>query len=188
MCKNAEKTAAALLEVAEPEFIQLLTIEGIATTPAGVAAIASYKNAEADLANFVPGTTDTVIIELIGDVTTEFQALPIPPEAKTLEGLISAALQGVLGLLNAQTTTAAAAAAATPEEAKHLQAAHALEVSENTQSKIAELAPNYKPSFITKGKIMLGDHGAAAAEWKSEYKKAAAELAATNPKYAPLAA
>jgi hypothetical protein len=183
VCKNAQATAYALFSAAEPEFDGLLTLVGVATTPAGQAAETAYDNALADLKNWTPGTTDTEIIELIGDVNTEFQALPLPQDAKTLAGLITGAITAVLGILNANTTAPAAVTAA-PELAEHIQTLHAHAVATDTETKVFALT-GYRPSMITKAKVMMGDHGAIASEWKNQWKKGVAE---SDPKYASLAA
>lgn len=184
MCKVPEQTAYALFAAAEPEYDGLLTLTGVASTPAGQAAEAAYANALTDLKNWVPGTTDTEIIELIGDVNTEFQALPLPADAKTLASLITGAITGVLGILAANIKAPAAATAATPELASAIQEAHAHTVAAQTVARVTELT-GYKPSLITMAKVKLGDHGAITSEWKSEWKKG---VAASDPKYASLAA
>lgn len=185
MCKQFEATAAAVLEGAEPEFISLLTATGIAATPDGEAAINAYKAAEQSLAAWTPGTTTQTIIESVNAAVAVFNALPFPPDAELLVDAILAIFATVLGIITANSPAPAAATVATPELAAHTQEAHAEKIATETESKVLTLT-GYRPGWVTRTKVMMGDHGAIASEWKNKVWKKAVE--GSDPKYAALAA
>lgn len=183
MCQKFEATAAAVLKGAEPEFVSLLTATGIAATPDGEAAINAYKAAEQSLADWVPGTETQTVIEAVNAAVSVFNVLPFPSDAKLLVDAISAIFATVLGIIKANTPAPAAASAATPELAAHAQVEHAESVASDTETTVLALT-GYKPGWVTRTKVMMGDHGAIASEWKNKvWKKAVAE---SDPKYASL--
>lgn len=172
MCKEAEKSAAAILSAVEPDLVQLLTIEGIASTPDGQSAIAAYNALDTALQNWVPGTGAQVAIEAANAFTAVFQTLPIPVEAKGLEALISGAIVTVIGILNANS----------PAPAGVPQVAHAEAIADHTEEQVTALT-GIKIGWVTKARVMAGDYGAIAEKWKGEFRSAAK---AAGPKYASL--
>lgn len=185
MCEKSEATAAAVLEGAEPEFVSLLTATGVATTPDGTAAINAYKAAEQALENWTPGTTTQTVIEAVNAAVKIFNVLPFPSDAKLLVDAISAIFATVLGIITANSPAPAAATAATAELAVKAQEDHADSVAADTETKVLALT-GYKPGFITRTKVMLGDHSAIASAWKNNVWKKAVQN--SDPKYAALAA
>lgn len=186
MCHNPVETAGALLAAIEPDLVSFLTLEGIATTPNGQAAINAFAAATKAVENWVPGTKSAEVIEAVNDFTTVFNTLPIPADAKTIADVILAGVAGAIGIIEANSPAPAEAlAAATPDTVANVQTLHAHTVAANTETKVAALAGGYRPSFVTKTKVMLGDHGAIAGQWDSQWMKA---VKAAGPKYAPLAA
>ena len=174
MCQAAQKSAAAVLSAVEPDLVELLTIEGIASTPDGQSAIAAYNALDTALQNWVPGTSAQVAIEAANAFTAVFQVLPIPTEAKGLEALISAAIVTVIGILTANS----------PAPAGIAQAAHAETVASATEAQVTAMT-GIKVGWFTLARVMAGDHSAIAEEWQKQFKAAAK---AAGPKYAPLAA
>jgi hypothetical protein len=187
MCKAIEKQAGTLLETVEPDFVQLLTVTGLASTPNGQAAITAYNAMVKAVLAWVPGTSAQEAIQVINDFTTIFNTLPLPEDVKTLASLVSAAVVGVIGVLTANSPAPEAAEAANPQEAEAVQAVHAHLVAADTQAKVTAIS-GYTPSRWDMARVALGDTGAISGKWKSEWKKAATQVAAVNPKYAALAA
>ena len=183
MCKNATQTAAALMTAIEPDLKSLLTLLGIASTPNGASAIAAYDAALAAVKAWVPGTTAQTVVEAIDAFTQVFNVLPIPADAKTLATLIASGVEAVIAVLTANSPAPVSTSSETPEVTAAAQEIHAHTVAVKAETKI-EAATGYKPSMVTKAKVMLGDHGAIAGQWKSQWKKAVAKSA---PKYAALA-
>lgn len=184
MCANPKATAEALLAAGEPDVENLLTIIGVANTPDGIAAINAYKAAEVAVADWTPGSTAADVTQVVNAFTHVFNTLPIPEDAKLLENAISALIVGVLGVISANSQAPAEQPAETPEISANVQTIHAHAVAADTEAKVTALT-GYKPSVITKAKVMLGDHGAIAGQWKTQWKKA---VEASDPKYASLAA
>jgi hypothetical protein len=182
MCKNATATAAALMTAIEPDLKSLLNLLGIGSTPDGQAAITAYDAALAQVKAWVPGTTAQTVVEAINAFTEVFNVLPIPADAKTLVNLVVSGVDAVIAVLTAN-SPAPTTASETPEVSAAAQQIHAHTVAVKAEEKIASLT-DYRPSVVTKAKIMLGDHGAIAGQWKSQWKKAVQE---SDPKYAALA-
>lgn len=144
MCQKAAETAAAVLKGVEPTFVELLTLEGIATTTEGVTAINAFNAAQAALASWQSGTPAQNIIQLVDDFTAVFGTLPLPPEVKSLGNIILAALATVTGILSANSPAPASPAGAPAFE--ETQALHALSVRADTEAKVQALVPQFKLS------------------------------------------
>lgn len=185
MCKAVAKTAGSLMEAIEPEFVELLTVTDLASTPDGQAAITAYQDAEKVVIAWVPGTSAQEAIEVLNDFTTVFNKLPLPADVKTLESLVSAGVVGIIGVLTANSPAPEAAEAATPEETEAIQSVHAHTVAVETQAKVTAIS-GYTPSRWDMARVALGDKAAISGKWKSEWRKAAQAAAQVNPKYAAL--
>jgi hypothetical protein len=179
MCDKAAPVAGELMKALEPEFVQLLTVEGIASEPDGVAAIAAFNAAETALLAWVPGTTPSAeLIEALDDVDTVFQGLPLPQIDKELAGVISATLAVIIGLVKGKSAPApsavtAAAVAGTPEAAPQI---HEDTVEAATTAKVKTLVPGFKRSIFH----------TPAGNQKNAWNKGVATTAAIDPKYAVL--
>jgi len=149
MCQNATKTAASLMTAIEPTLVQLLTLEGVATTTAGVAAINAFNAADQALAAWVPGTTSQTIIQLIDAFTTVFATLPLPPADAELADLISAGIVTVIGVISANSPAPAAPAGVATASVEETQAQHQVEVIHETTAKVNALVPGFKRSIFT---------------------------------------
>jgi hypothetical protein len=145
MCDNLAEVTASILTTAEPQLEALLNFEGILNTSQGQTIIAEYKQAEADLANWKPGLVGENIVEVLTDVNSAIEALPIPPEDKFLANVILAAVTGVIGVIDSHEP----AAAATPP-ASIVIAAHAAATIASTTTQVQELVPEFKaPRFFS---------------------------------------
>jgi len=148
MCKNATSTAASLMNTVEPMIINLLTLEGLATTPDGVAAINAFNAAKTALSNWTSGSTATVVVETMNAFTAVFQTLPLPADAKGLESVILAIIESIIGVLTANSPAPAPVTteivSASTEE---IQAAHVNTVVNDTTAKVTTLLPEFKRSI-----------------------------------------
>jgi hypothetical protein len=171
MCKDATNTASSLMAAIEPDLVNLLTLLGVATTPDGAAAITAFNAAQAALAAWTPGTTAQTVVEALNAFSTVFDVLPIPEDAKALEGVIEAGIVAIIAVVTANSPAPpAAAGTATAEET---QALHALSVSDDATAKVSKLVPGFKRSHF---------HGAA-----HQYKQAwNGAVEKSGPKYASI--
>jgi len=142
MCKNATKTAAALMAAIEPTIKALLTETNLLNTPNGIAAINAYDAALAAVRAWVPGTTAQVVLEAISAFQGVFAALPIPDNYKVLANIILGGVIAVIGVLTAN-SPAPAGVASHPET----QAMHQAAVAADTAVKVAVLVPHFKRSI-----------------------------------------
>lgn len=150
MCKNADKTALGLMTAIRPTIVELLGDVHISTTEGpGQLVLTEYDNVVTDLSTWTPGTVSTKIIEVMGDLQTGFDALPIPAGVKDLEDIIEAGLVTVIGVVTANspapapTAPVASEVAAQPHE---IQGMHAMAVAADTQTKVETLVPGFKRS------------------------------------------
>lgn len=149
MCKNATSTAASLMAAIKPSIVSLLTIEGLANTPNGIAAINAYDAALVAVENWTSGTTAENVLQLIGDFQTVFNTLPIPPADAALANIILAGVEATIGVITANSPAPAlpvaiAGTAATEEEST---AMYQMEVAKATEAKVAALVPHFKRSI-----------------------------------------
>jgi hypothetical protein len=152
MCRNATATAATLLAAIRPTLVNLLTLEGIADTPDGIAAIAAFDAAEKALASWTPGTSAQTVIQSLNALTQVFSTLPVPAEYKALANIIDAGIVTVIAVVTANSPAPAppifglgvADAHAAPEETQAMHVAH---VVASTTSKVGELVPGFKHSI-----------------------------------------
>src|ERR1700678_2545954 len=173
MCKNAASTVAALMEQIEPSLVNLLTLLGIASTPAGQTAINAYNAALTAVENWTPGTSAQDAIQLIDAFTEVLNTLPIPDEAKSLVDIISAGITVVIAVLTGNSPAA-------PDEAAQAK------VQADAMTKVTALVPDYKESLWDKARAALGDHTVAAKEYKGAWNKQVKATAKIDPKYATL--
>ena len=144
MCKAADQTAVAVLKGIEPTFVELLTLEGLASTTDGIAAVTAYNAAVTALSAWVPGTTAENVVQLLNDFVTVFDTLPIPTEVKSLSSLIVGGITAVVGIITAN-SPAPASPAGTPAT-EESQALHAMSVRTETEAKVKTLVPSFKMS------------------------------------------
>ena len=177
MCEKAAQTAGELMTNLEPEFVQLLTIEGIVDTPDGVAAVNAFNSASKLLAAWTPGTSPSAtLIEAIEDVQTVFNGLPLPDVDKSLAGVVSATLVIILGLVKGKATPAPSAIAASNGDGSAAQTIHENAIEASVTTQVQTLVPGFKRSiFHTIG-----------GQQKRAWNKAVAETAKIDPKYAAL--
>lgn len=148
MCKNAQATALDLLAAVEPTLISLGNATGIENSPAFQQALTAYNNTVAAIKNWTPGTASQEAIEVINDLETEVQALPIPEGDIVLLNIVLAGISTVIGVIGANSPAPPApsgtVATAAPEVT---QALHAHAVIEATTSKVQKLVPGFKRSI-----------------------------------------
>ena len=101
MCKNAESTALTLAEGIEPTVIQILTLEGLASSTEGQAAINAFNTLITSLKTWQPGTGAQDVIQAIDAFTTVFNVLPFPDTDKTLVDIVVAGVTTLIGILTA---------------------------------------------------------------------------------------
>ena len=147
MCKNAESTALTLAEGIEPTVIQILTLEGLASSTEGQAAINAFNTLITSLKTWQPGTGAQDVIQAIDAFTAVFNVLPFPDTDKTLVDIVVAGVTTLIGILTANSPAPAPPAGqtitASPEV---LQQAHASTVETDTAAKVAALVPGFKRS------------------------------------------
>jgi hypothetical protein len=149
MCKQAAQTAGAVLGAVEPELTALLTAEGIATTPAGEAALAAYKSAVTSLDDWQSGTPAQEAIQALDDFQAAFNVLPFPPTVTVFENIIEAAIVTVIGILTANSPAPANDTTAEPTaSAEETVAAHQAFVAADTTAKVQALVPTFKRSIF----------------------------------------
>lgn len=151
MCKNASKTVAALMTGIEPTLVQLLTITGIASTPAGQTAIKAYDTALTAVQNWVPGTSGQDAVQVINAFTDVFNVLPLPTEVKGLADIIVAGVETVIGILTANAPAPAPTIpeAGAPATAEETQVMHQAAVIHATTVRVNTLVPGFKRSMFT---------------------------------------
>ena len=104
MCKNATKTAAALMTAIRPTLVSFLALEAVSpTTSAEV--LAAYDAANTAVANWVPGTSAETVVQAVEAADAVFQTLPIPDSDKALAGLITAGFASVIAVIEANSTS-----------------------------------------------------------------------------------
>jgi hypothetical protein len=177
MCKNASANVGELLNAIEPTVEGLLSVEGLTNTPEGQTIITEFKTAITAAENWQPGDDIAVATEALNAFNDGFQALPIPEDAKVLEGVIEGGVVIVLGIFEAHPATTATTATedtAAPATA-HIVDAHAnvVAVTAATSAKVATLVPGFKPSIFHSPQSQYNS------EWNKAVKK-------SGPKYAHL--
>ena len=177
MCKNGTATASSLMKAIEPTLVSLLTALNLNTTPDGEAAIAAFNAAQQALSTWTPGATGQVVIESLDAFTQVFGVLPIPPEAKGLESIISAGIVTVIGVIMANSPAPAKQVEEAPVQAhgimsapepatdEETQAMHVAHTVSDTTAKVTELVPGFKRSIFT----------SPAHQYKKTWNQAAAE-------------
>ena len=171
MCKNATSVIGAEMNAIEPELKSFLAVIGQADTPDGLAAVSAYDAAKTAFTNWTPGTSAELAVEALNAFNAVFQTLPVPTEAKALEGIIEAGVAITIGLLTGNSTTDAAA--------------HAT-IAADTHAKVQALVPSYKESLWDKARADLGDHSIVANKQKHYWNQEVTEAAKVDPKYATL--
>jgi len=162
MCKNAVSTASSLMLAIEPTLVDLLTVTGIANTPDGEAAIKAFDAAQSSLSDWTPGTPATTVIEALDAFTAVFAVLPLPTEYKALEGIISAGIVTVIGVVTANSPAPTSDTSQKTASEEESQGAHIAHVASETAKKVTELVPGFKRSIFT----------SPAHQYKNEWNKA----------------
>ena len=178
MCTQAEKTAVAVLAAEEGELKNLLTFIGQANTPLGISVYTAYTTAVTALQNWVPGTAAAEASQIVTAFLNVFNQLPIPSEIQGLADLIGAAVQTVLGILEANSPAPAATGTVATPEAQELHA-HAVEAK--TEAAVQEKT-GFKLGWMDKVRIAHGDHTIIKKRFDDEWNK----KVPTDPKYAAL--
>ena len=142
MCPNAQKTAADLMAAIEPTLKLLIQFSGID----GTTIFAEYDAALAAVKAWTPGTSSEEVLQILTDLDTAFNALPVPDSYKDLANIILAGIATVIGVIQANSPAPAAPvdATAVPELAQaHFQA----DVAASTAAKVTLLVPGFKRSI-----------------------------------------
>jgi hypothetical protein len=149
MCKNATKTAAALMAAIEPTIKNLLAVIGQTNTAAGLAAIAAFNATLTALQNWQSGTPAQTVLELIAALQAAFNAVttavPISPAIQALVNVILAGIETVIGIVTANSP--APVSAEIPAHSD-IQAMHQAAVAADTQAKVQALVPGFKRSIF----------------------------------------
>lgn len=175
MCQSALEQVGALATALEPDLVDFETAIGVSGTTSGQAAITAFDTLAADLKNWTPGSsTGQTVEEAVAAFNDVFQTLPIPTEAKGIEGVIEAGVAVILGFVVAHppTTPAAAPADSNLSPADTL-AAHQAETVAAVTAKVQKLVPGWK----------LSKFHTAVHQYRSEMNKAVSKA---GPKYASL--
>jgi hypothetical protein len=143
MCKNATKTAAALMAAIEPTIKSLLAATGQLNTPNGIAAMNAYDAALLAVQNWTPGTTAQNVLQLMNAFTAVFDTLPLPPNVALYVNIITAGITAVIAILTANSP--APASLLTHEDT---QAMHQAAVAADAAAKVAVLVPGFKRSIF----------------------------------------
>jgi len=143
MCKNATKTAAALMAAIEPTIKSLLAATGQLNTPNGIAAMNAYDAALLAVQNWTPGTTAQNVLQLMNAFTAVFDTLPLPPNVALYVNIITAGITAVIAILTANSP--APASLLTHEDT---QAMHQAAVAADAAAKVQVLVPGFKRSIF----------------------------------------
>ena len=143
MCKNATKTAGALMAAIEPTIKSLLAATGQLNTPNGIAAMNAYDAALLAVQNWTPGTTAQNVLQLMNAFTAVFDTLPLPPNVALYVNIITAGITAVIAILTANSP--APASLLTHEDT---QAMHQAAVAADAAAKVAVLVPGFKRSIF----------------------------------------
>jgi hypothetical protein len=120
MCKNATKTAAALMAAIEPTIKSLL------------AAMNAYDAALLAVQNWTPGTTAQNVLQLMNAFTAVFDTLPLPPNVALYVNIITAGITAVIAILTANSPAPVTVGAHEETQAMH-QAAVAADAAAKVQ-------------------------------------------------------
>jgi hypothetical protein len=143
MCKNATKSAAALMAAIEPTIKSLLAATGQLNTPNGIAAMNAYDAALLAIQNWTPGTTAQNVLELITAFSTVFATLPLPPNVQLYVSTITAGIKIVIAILTANSPAPVGLAVHAETQAMH-QAA----VAADAEAEVRALLPGFKRSIF----------------------------------------
>lgn len=145
MCTNATKTAADLLAAEKSSLTNLLTVAGVANTPAAQVIMTEYSNVETALQSWTGGSPAQEILQILGDIQTGIEALRIPATYLTFVNIAIAGIEAVIGVITANSPAPApsSSVAVVPEE--H-QALHAADAIATTTAKVQALVPAFKRS------------------------------------------
>src|ERR1017187_5471388 len=143
MCKNATKTAGALMAAIEPTIKSLLAATGQLNTPNGIAAMNAYDAALLAIQNWTPGTTAQNVLELMNAFSTVFATLPLPPNVALYVNIITAGITAVIAIL-----TANSPAPVTVGAHEETQAMHQAAVAADAAAKVQVLVPGFKRSIF----------------------------------------
>lgn len=145
MCQNAEKTVYEVLAAEEPTIKSILTLEGVANTPAATNALAAYDLALTNLQSWVPGSPSQDAIEVLDDAQTALADLgPLIPQPYGI--LLQAVLAGIVLAIGMVTGNSPAPATVPPQgvSAKEVQQNHEHDTLVNYSAQAQALVPFYK--------------------------------------------
>jgi hypothetical protein len=169
MCKNVTSQISNLMLAVRPTLVGIMTATNVPeATQTNV--LEAYDAAQEALANWQSGNTATTIDEALNAALAVIQSLQniLPPDAEELLGIIIAAIEAVVGLVQANSTTDA------EEQAK---------AADEALEKVQVYVPDFKLSFWDRARAELGDENVAADRYKTEWNKA---VAVAPTKYATL--
>jgi hypothetical protein len=166
MCKNATKTAAALMDAIEPTIKSLLAATGQLNTPDGIAAMNAYDAALAAVEAWQSGTTAQNVLELINAFTAVFNTLPLPENVKLYVNIIEAGITAVIAILTANSPAPAS-------DDENAQAMHQAHVAAEAAVKVNAILPGVK--FSVRKSVLPGQSPA------DQYNKAWDNACDTNP-------
>src|ERR1700677_2618242 len=134
MCKNAQVTVEDVLGGIISTATVLGTEFNLTTNVGFVSALAGLKQAQADVANWKPGTAAENVIQMLTDASGALQLLSgiLPANAVVLLQTILAGIVGVIGTLDGNGAVPAGTTAT----------AHASDVAAHTVVQVKTLAPN----------------------------------------------
>jgi hypothetical protein len=153
MCKNATKSAAALMAAIEPTIKSLLAATGQLNTPNGIAAMNAYDAALLAVQNWTPSTTAQNVLQLMNAFTAVFDTLPLPPNVALYVNIITAGITAVIAILTANSPAPASLLTHEETQAMHqaavaADAAAADAAAADAAAKVAVLVPGFKRSIF----------------------------------------
>jgi hypothetical protein len=146
MCSNPRATLANLMAAIEPTIIALGNQAGLTNNPLFQAVLTAYNAALTAIQNWTPGTPAQDAIQVINDLLTALNALPVPAGLLTLVNIIAAGVETLIAVLagNSPAPPAPAGADASSEET---QALYQAQVVAEAEAKVQKLVPGFKRSI-----------------------------------------
>jgi hypothetical protein len=172
MCKNATSQVSNLMAAVRPTLVAIMSVANVPeATVTNV--LAAYDAAQAQLANWQPGTTSATLDQALDALLAVVSALKgiIPIGALELLSVAIGGIEAVIGIVGANNAT---------DPVAQVEAAHV------AIAKVTANVPGFHESIFEKARAALGDDKVAAGHYKHEWNKAVQSATKVDPKYAAL--
>ena len=162
MCSNPRATLANLMGAIEPTIVSVGNEAGLTNNPLFQDVLTTYNAALTAIQNWTPGTPSQDAIQVINDLLTALNALPVPAELKTLANIIGAGAETLIAVLAGNSPAPPVAALGADGDPADAQALYQAQVVAEAEAKVQTLVPGFKRSIWH----------SAATQYKGEWNKA----------------